>query len=209
MDEHDEVPAALLIGWTLPEGWTVRAWTEDDDSITDPRDEGDVYNTDVDEGDYDHPTKAFCRHCGAWIRLLDEDSIASIGPTSEGVKPRVGDWADQVTGIDCPMALEHAPDEPLVVRMWRSDHWRFVGVLVEVLDADGREWGRADLWGVEFGTFPSRIDPETGAVTSVEVDPLTDEYPLSELVPQALEEAQKALSETQGQWIDRTSRDLA
>jgi hypothetical protein len=202
MHEHDEVPAVMLTGWTLPEGWTVRAWTEPDDSISDPRDEGDVYNTDMDEVDYDRPAHAFCRHCDEWITTLDETTAQALGPAESGDEPQAGDWASIQSGITCPEAHDHEPAEPLAVRMWHADRWRFVGVLVEVLDADGREWGRADLWGLESGTFPSRIDPVTGTVTTTEVNPLTDEYPLTELVPEALEEAQKALSATQGQQIE-------
>lgn len=43
-----------------------------------------------------------CRHCEASIRLLAAEDIAGMGADADGRDPQPGDWADLVTGIDCP-----------------------------------------------------------------------------------------------------------
>jgi hypothetical protein len=194
-DKIDVTDRATTAGWTLPEGWRVLAWLAPDDTVSDPRDNGDVYSTDVDEKDYDNPTRAFCKHCEGWIRKLDADAVTGMGPDADGREPQPGDWAESVTGIDCPAVDDrrHEPDEPAVVRAWRADRWQFVGVLVDVVDPDGRVWGRDSLWAVESGEFP-QVDPDTGTVTYTTLDPLSDDHPLVDLIPQALSEARDALA---------------
>jgi hypothetical protein len=111
MEYEDVTERARAAGWQLPDGWTVRASVEHDDTVTDPRN--------------------------------DE------------------------------------PNNPLIVRMW---------------NLGAHEWGDASLWGVEAGTYPVEINAETGVVTTREINPLTEDYPLSELIPEALEMAQETLS---------------
>lgn len=48
------------------------------------------------------PTRATCRHCQSTIRQLDIDTLDGVGPDADGRNPRPGDWAEEITGIDCP-----------------------------------------------------------------------------------------------------------
>lgn len=203
----DVTDRATAAGWTLPEGFTVTASLDDDDRTSDdPREWGDCYVTDVDEVDYDHPTRGFCKHCGTWIRQVDDDTARVMSEPCEcesdldvevcdhGVE--AGDWTTEVTGISCPGTDDrrHELDNPLTVQWWNEDRWTFVGVSVTVRDAEGRTWGDTSLWGIECGQFPSVIDPETGLVQVAYLDPLEDAYPLDELLPEALRVAQSALA---------------
>lgn len=200
-DKKDVTEHATAAGWTLPEGFEVRAWMVHDPDMDDPREKGDVYNTDFEEEDYGKPTRGFCRMCGALIRLLDQDGADTLNrlhpPSMEWVLvAEPGDWASAGwKGIMCPeQEGGHELDDPVAVRWWREDRWEFVGVLVEVVDGDGWVWGESSLWSVESGTFPTEIDPETGEITSREIDPLTDpHHPLPDLIGEALAEATRAL----------------
>jgi hypothetical protein len=208
IDYVDITDRVTGMGWTLPDGWTVTAHTLDDDCVTDPRNEGDCYATDVDEADYNNPTRAFCRHCEAWIRRLDADSLAGVGPDADGREAEPGDWADLATGIDCPGSdnRAHEPDEPLAVRAWRRGEWAFVTVVVQVWDGDEREWGRDSLGGTEAGRFPYMIDPETGAVEYKQIDPLRDpDHPLPDMIGEAMGQAREAIAKLQGAAIGEPS----
>ena len=84
--------------------------------------------------------------------------------------------------------------EGVIVRWWREELWRFIGVRVAVRDDGNRIWGQANLWGVESGTFPYKIDVDTGAVESIELDPLRDkEHPMPDLIEEAMGEARERL----------------
>lgn len=224
----DVTDRARAAGWGLPDGFTVRAWMEHDDDQGDPREKGEVYNTDVEEADYGNPTHGFCKHCARWIVKLDQagaDQVNQLHPADEDGQPvavagdcvarlatfrapqtNASDVAGLVearpavaltpAGIRCPETGDpHELDDPVVVRWWREDRWEFVGVLVEVIDSDGRVWGETALWAVEAGTFPTDIDRDTGEITSAEIDPLTDpHHPLPDLINDALGQAGDALA---------------
>lgn len=223
-DALDITDRAFASGWTLPPRWRVYAWTEPDD-IGDPRDKGDVYNTDVEEPDYSNPTRGFCKHCGVWIRKAAAEELrAALPMAAPGADSAVGQVADavligvpgtEVASIDnfeqaargsiwrqapdgsfvCSDGPDHAHelDEPLVVRWWREDRWMFVTVVVQVEDPDGHGWGIATLGAVEAGTFPYLIDYATGQVTSRDINPLTEDYPVPELIIEALHDARQAV----------------
>jgi hypothetical protein len=176
----DITERATALGWALPAGFRVLAWLEHDED-GDPRTDGDVYLTDVDEKDYDHPTHAFCKHCGHWVH---EYAGMWLGPANSAGSEEV--CQGSVNG-------EHAPDESVAIRWWHEDLWEFVGVLVTVEDISGQEWGNVGLWTVESGHFPVSVDKATGEITAKDIDPLTEDYPLSELIPEALEQAQARL----------------
>lgn len=191
-DITDRVPA--LVGHAegvppLPVGYTVRAWLTPE--ALSPLEKGPAYTCDVSEGDPARPTRAFCRWCGTWIRKLDEAGATQVNachPADTDGQPVafVGDWVAGTAGIKCPESTSHEPDESLMVRMWQDGMWSFVTVHVEILDPRGRQRGAASDDAVEKGRFPSEIDPDTGAVHLVELDPLTDDYPLTQLVTEAL-----------------------
>lgn len=225
-DALDITDRALASGWTLPPHWRVYAWNEPDD-MGDPRNKGDVYNTDVEEADYSNPTRGFCKHCGAWIRKVSAEELRealpmataqpdhAVGHVADGVLVGVpgtdlARTADMIAELEqaaggsiwrvtpdgsfaCPDSTDgaHQLDEPLAVRWWRQDRWMFVTVVVQVEDPDGRDWGIATLGAVEAGTFPYMIDYTTGEVTSREIDPLTEDYPVPELITKALNEARQ------------------
>lgn len=217
-DALDITDRALSTGWTLPPGWRVYAWTEPDDT-GDPRNKGDVYNTDVEEADYTNPARGFCKHCGGWIRKVGVEELrealpmAAILPenaVTDGVL--VGVPGTEVASTEyafdgsvwrlspdgsfvCAESADgaHELDEPLVVRWWRQDRWTFVTVVVQVEDPDGRDWGLATLGALESGTFPYMIDYATGEVTSRDIDPLTEDYPVPDLLDDALRDARQAL----------------
>jgi hypothetical protein len=210
-EKTDVTQRAVEAGWGLPAGWQVLAWTERDDDHGDPYSKGDIYNADVDEQDYANPAHAFCKHCGQWItRVVGvEDVAAALARTrealpnaeDEAITAGPGSWSDATTGLVCTGHsgvggyAQHAPDEPLAVRMWREDRWMFTVVMVEVVDGEGRVWGRDSLGSVEQGTFPYRIDRETGAVELREIDPVTDpDHPLPDMIPTALDNAREALA---------------
>jgi hypothetical protein len=186
----DVTDRATDLGWTLPEGWSVKATTVAEQPIRDPRDWGDVYATDIDEDDYTVRTRGFCARCGAWIRKLDADSIVGMGPDSEGRHPEPGDWATLATGVACDDREYHELGVPMTVLTWCEDKWRFVTVLVHVLDDAGNERGSDVLGMVEEGEYPVEIDRETGAVTTKKIDPVTDpDHPLPDMIPTALHDA--------------------
>lgn len=239
-DARDITDLVTATGWTLPPRWRVYAWTEPDD-IGDPRQKGDVYNTDAEEADYSNPTRGFCKHCGAWIRTVSAEELRAALPMATGTDTdtginghphevggtggEIGEVAGgvlvgvpgtELTGtghtftgpvwraapdgpIVCPASPDcsgrgpHELDEPLAVRWWRQDRWMFVTVVVQVEDPDGREWGTATLGAVEMGTFPVGIDYTTGEVTSREIDPITEDYPVPELITDALQDARDAV----------------
>lgn len=204
IEKVDITERATGAGWTLPDGFQVLAWTEHDDDWDNPRDKGDVYNTDFEEEDYSNPTRGLCRGCEAVIYKLDQngaDAINHAVPADADpddpayMDAWAGMWANKVTGVSCPESTTgHELDDPVVVRWWREDRWEFVTALVEVTDDEGRVWGMDSLGGVESGTFPVQIDPETGEITSKEIDPLTDpDHPLPDMIGQALAEAAAAL----------------
>jgi hypothetical protein len=81
-DALDITDRALTDGWTLPPGWRVYAWTEHDGDMGDPRDKGEVYNTDVEEADYNNPARGFCKHCGQPLTARSSAPTTSKGRTS-------------------------------------------------------------------------------------------------------------------------------
>lgn len=178
---------ARALGWTIPDGFQVLAWMQPDENDKDPRDEADVYRTDVDEDDYDNPTHGFCAHCGRWITLVTGGERPEDGPLWRAVEPPLF----TCDAVNRPHEL--AP--PLAVQMFFRKAWQFVGVIVEVRDESGRLWSGGSLWGLEAGRYPTKIDPATGLTEIRLLNPLTDDYPLCELLPEALSEAAKALAE--------------
>ena len=191
-DERDVTSLALPLGVLLPDGYTIRARMTNDDDQDDPRNKGDVYNTDVDEDDYSIVTRAFCGHCGKWVKKLTGHDVAAILAEDRDAGVESGDWAaDNV--VSCPENDVHEPDAPLAVRDFYEGKWRFVGVMVDVLDPDGNEIGSAALWGTEAGSFPYKIDRDTGAVEYKTVMPLDESYPMHDLIREAADEAAEAL----------------
>lgn len=173
----------------LPARHTVWAWLTPDRHV--PFDMSPGYTCDVDEPDPANPTRAFCRWCGGWIRKLDTAGAARVNalhPADADHQPvaEVGDWVRGRAGIKCAESDLHEPDESLVLRMWRDRAWSFVTVNVEILDRAGRVRGRAEVCSVERGRFPAEIDPDTGEVTYIQCDPLTDDFPLAQLIAEAL-----------------------
>lgn len=173
----------------LPTGYTVRAWLVPE--VTQPTDLGPAYVCDIDEGDPAHPAAAFCRWCGQWVRQLDQPGAARVNrahPTDADNQPVavVGDWVHGEAGIKCPEADTHEPDDPLVVRMWQDREFSFATLTVEVLDRRGHQRGVGKVDNAEQGRFPSEIDPDTGEVSYIQLDPLTDPHPLTAALTAAL-----------------------
>lgn len=121
-DKLDVTDRAIAAGWTLPAGFAVRAWTEYDEDLSDPREKGEVYAVDIDEADYNHRTYGFCKHCAAWIHELTQAEADEVNQLAAALKPAdeqadegawlaasPGDWARRVT---VPGASEvSGPDE--------------------------------------------------------------------------------------------------
>lgn len=193
---------AIAAGWVLPDGFTVHAWVIPQSRLgrfSDPRHTGSVYNTDAEEDDYRHPTRAFCAYCDAWIHQLDQagaDQVNQLHPADEDGQPIAvaGDWITGKAGIACLEADTHTPAEPLVIREWRAGRWSFVTVHVVVADPDGEEWGHVSLGTVEAGLYPRSVDRDTGAVETIWVDPIAEDYPASDLINEALAEAARQLA---------------
>lgn len=199
LDTADLTDRLRAAGWALTAGVTVIGTLLEQDDQEDPRRKGDVYNTDVDEVDYQHPTRGFCQRCGKWLRQLTQDEADAYNralPEGEALEltAEAGHWvtAGEDGSVACPPHRDHRLDLPLVVRDWKADRWNFVGLQVEVNGPDGTTWGEATVWDVEYGTFPYQIDRDTGDVEYREVNPLREAIAL-DYAADALERAQDAL----------------
>lgn len=195
IESIDATDLATAAGWTIPHGWAVVAYVERNPCMYNPYTE--CGSSDVDEPEPDTVTRAFCRHCDGWIRKLDEDSIAGVGPDADGRQPVIGDWTESATGIDCPGADDrvHQPAEPVAVRWWQSARWIDVLVGVEIMDADGRSWGIAvTADGLVYGEYPQVVNRNTGEISVQRRRPLTDsDSPVPLLIDTAARKAQQAL----------------
>ena len=100
------------------------------------------------------------------------------------------DYDTRPTDFDCYT--------PAQVAAWERDEWQFVVVSVFVEDADGREWGRDVLGGVEYGSFVL-TDEQDNVTGADDVDPLADkpgEYSVireHDMIGEALRDAVRQL----------------
>ena len=76
---------------------------------------------------------------------------------------------------------------------WDQGSWSYCGVVVDVVDGDGRHWGSSSLWGTERGYFTD-TDEQDNVTGAHMINPLTEDYPLSELIPEALNYAAENIS---------------
>lgn len=165
-DRLDVTDRATAAGWTLPAGFTVRAWTEYDEDLTDPRQKGEVYATDIDEADYNHRTHGFCKHCASWIHELTQDEAdvvnqyaAALKPAAEqadeeadeeaGLVASAGDWARRVTVPGSPEISgpdEHGLSQARPIMIFGGLRCPGSGDGHELGDPIAVAWWRHDRW---------------------------------------------------------------
>lgn len=112
----------------------------------------------------------------------------AAGWALNGLKIMAREVADEVASpydVDCYTATQ--------VAEWDTGAWSYCGVIVDVVDGDGRHWGTSLMMSIERGYF-TVTDENDNVKDTREIDPLTEDYPLNELIPEALNYAAENLS---------------
>lgn len=82
---------------------------------------------------------------------------------------------------------------PKEIAAWYRSEWHYVGVTVTITDRHGNVWGESSLWGVEYGRYTDTDENDTVTGTR-DIDPLTGDYPVPDLIAQAFADVRQRLA---------------